>query len=156
MYFVLIFVLTLILQIGFLPGLFPTIAIPELFLPLIIAIAIMCERKEACIFALVAGLVLDFYFIKGFGARTLLFFALAYFLSGFAETFTSRSVFVVLTLTLLAGTLYQFLYFLIINAVGEGLEFQVLLNSIFSLEIPIMMIYSIFASRFTKLYLVRR
>ena len=156
MYFVLIFAITLILQIGFLPGLFPTLAIPELFLPVIIAIAIMCEKKEASIFALAAGLVLDLYFMKGFGARTLIFFALAHFLSSFKESFSSRSGFVIFTLTLLAGTLYQFLYFIIINAVGENLEFQVLLNSIFSLEIPIMMLYSIFASRFTKIYLARR
>lgn len=138
---VILFILTLILQTGLLPGLFPTLETPEMFLPVIIALSILSTEKVAIAFAVIAGLVMDFYFLKAFGVRTLLFFAISYFLSKKRESLSS-SVFSVITITLLVGILYQFLYFLIIN-ISESVPFKTLIDSVFSLEIPIIMIYSI-------------
>lgn len=136
-----LFIVTLILQTGLLPGLFPTIDTPEMFLPVIVALSIMSSEKTSIAFALTAGIVMDFYFLKAFGVRTLLFFTISYFFSKKRENLSS-SVFSVITITLLIGILYQFIYFLIVN-IMDTIPFRSLIDSIFSFQIPIIMIYSI-------------
>lgn len=137
-----LFVLTLVLELGLLPGLIPNIQTPELFLPAIITLSVVSERPSVPVFAFIAGLVLDFYFVKAFGVRTALFFTISYLISRNRENFSSASIFTVLTLTLLIGLGYLVLYFLIANVRGS-VSLRTLIDSIFSLEIPLQMLYAI-------------
>lgn len=138
---VLLFILTIILQTGLIPGLFPYMETPELFLPVIIALSILSTQQKAITFAVVAGLVMDFYFLKAFGVRTMIFFMVSFILSEKKET-VSKSVFSIITLTFLIGILYQFIYYIFIN-LRLSISIKKLISSVFSMEIPILVLYSI-------------
>lgn len=138
---VLLFILTIALQTGLFPGLFPYMEVPELFLPVIIALSILSTQERALTFAIVAGFVMDFYFLKAFGVRTLIFFIIAYIFSEKKESI-SKSVFSIITLTFVTSVLYQFVYFIIINIMAS-VPIKKLIASIFSMQIPMLVLYSI-------------
>lgn len=133
----------IMLRIGLFPALIPEINQPELILPMIVTVALLIGKVEAISVAAIFGLLLDLYFRRAFGLRLLLFVSIATFLGSYREKFTHKSMFTVAVITVICGITYTVFYWLGLTFLGIILKQNALFISLFSLEVPIQVIFSI-------------
>lgn len=136
-------IFTFLLEIGIFPGFFPNIPTPEFFIPIIVTASLLKSRKHGMIIALIFGILLDTFYLRGFGIRTVLFLSIGYFLGTYRDNFSKQSIFVNLIMTLASSVYYMIVYFLLINLTVGGVGLNSVIKSIFSLQIPILMVYSL-------------
>lgn len=131
----LIIILNLILESTILP-LFTIIGyIPNISLVTIIVLAFRRNKYYAGFFGLITGLIYDILFGKTIGIKALVFFLIGYYAGEIKGNLNSENLLIPMIFSALGTIIYNSMYFLIMFFLGENMDFSIVLNNIFSIEI---------------------